>query len=110
MALTTTTTFMSLVLPTPGEQLGPTWATNINTALSVIDDHDHSSGKGRQIGVAGITIDDDLQFKPGTTAHAVLSPSFVSLTQQDTAYAASNRLRLYAATSKGVVLRANLLA
>ena len=101
MALTTTTTFMSLVLPTPGEQLGPTWATNINTALSVIDDHDHSSGKGRQIGVAGITIDGNLDFKPGTTAYAVTNPSFLSLTQQTTAYAATNALRLYAATSNG---------
>ena len=34
MAETSTTTFMNLVLPTPGERLGPTWATDINTALS----------------------------------------------------------------------------
>ena len=49
MAETTTTTNMGLVLPTPGERLGPTWATDLNTALTLVDSHDHSSGKGIQI-------------------------------------------------------------
>ena len=101
MALTSTTTYMSLVLPTPGEQLGPTWANNINTALTAIDEHDHSSGKGRSIGVAGIIIDGNLDFKPGTTAYPVVDTSFLSFTNQTTAYAASNALRLYSATANG---------
>ena len=34
MAETSKTTYMNLTLPTPGERLGPTWATDINTALT----------------------------------------------------------------------------
>ena len=101
MALTSTTTYMSLVLPTPGEQLGPTWANNINTALTAIDSHDHSSGKGASIGVAGITIDGSLDFKPGTTAYPVINPSYLSFTNNGTAFASSLALRLYSATNNG---------
>ena len=61
MAETSTTTYMNLVLPTPGERLGPTWATDLNTALTRIDQHDHSS-IGRSLGVSALTIDGDLDF------------------------------------------------
>ena len=62
MATTTTTTLMNLVLPVPGAagQVGPTWATNLNTALTLIDSHDHSSGKGQKVTPAGININADL--------------------------------------------------
>ena len=56
MAETSTTTFMNLVLPTPGERLGPTWATDINTAFSRIDEHDHSAIV-KILGVAALTMD-----------------------------------------------------
>ena len=68
MAETSTTTYMSLTLPTPGERLGPTWASDINTALTSIDSHDHSSNKGAQIGIAGITIDGAFDFEKSTTS------------------------------------------
>jgi len=101
MAITSTTTNMLLVLPTPGQQLGPTWATNLNTAFNLIDEHDHTSGKGKKIGVAAITIDGDVDFKPGTTAYPAAGLSYLNFTNQDTAYAASLPVRLYSAEATG---------
>jgi hypothetical protein len=62
MATTTTTTLMSLVLPIPGPagELGPTWATDLNTAFGLVDTHDHSSGKGSRITPSGLNINQDL--------------------------------------------------
>ena len=101
MAITSTTTNMLLVLPTPGQQLGPTWATNLNTALELVDAHDHTSGKGKPIGVAAITIDGDVDFKPSTTAYPAANLSYLSFSNQDTAYAAANAVRLFSATATG---------
>lgn len=56
------TTFMNLNLPSPTITLGPTWATQLNTALETIDNHDHSSGKGQRIPSSGININADLSF------------------------------------------------
>jgi len=56
------TTFMNLLLPTPSITIGPTWASQLNTALTTVDSHDHSTGKGIQIGPSGININADLSF------------------------------------------------
>lgn len=56
------TLFLNLTLPTPSVTLGPTWAAMINTAFEVIDEHDHSSGKGKQVPSSGININADLDF------------------------------------------------
>ena len=86
MAITSTTTYMGLILPTPGEQLGPTWATNLNTALTSIDSHDHTSGKGAGIGVAALTIDADLTFKDlsstASTPYAATNLKYSSFSKQ----------------------------
>lgn len=58
----TNTSNMNLIVPTVGLQPGPTWAQNVNTDLSTIDSHDHSSGNGVQITPAGISITSDLSF------------------------------------------------
>jgi hypothetical protein len=101
MAITTTTTNMSLVLPTPGQQLGPTWATNLNTAFNLIDEHDHTSGKGKKIGVAALTIDADVDFKPSTTAYPVANLSYLTFTNQSTLYAATLNFRLFSGLVDG---------
>lgn len=64
MPLTITTPNMQLALPVPGPtgQLGPTWATDNNNAFSLIDTHDHSSGKGVKVTPAGLNINADLSF------------------------------------------------
>lgn len=51
---------MNLTLPTVSTTLGPLWASQLNTALETISDHDHTSGKGKQITTAAINIDADL--------------------------------------------------
>jgi hypothetical protein len=53
---------MNLSLPTPTVTLGPAWATQLNTALGLVDSHDHSDGKGTRVKTAGLTIDADLSF------------------------------------------------
>lgn len=53
---------MNLILPTVGQEPGPTWASDLNTSLSILDTHDHSSGNGLTITPAGITISSDLSF------------------------------------------------
>lgn len=53
---------MDLDLPTVSSTLGPEWASDLNTALEVIDLHDHSAGSGVKITPAGIDINADLDF------------------------------------------------
>lgn len=55
-----TTTNMLLSLPTVSSTVGTLWATNINTALETIDEHDHSSDKGARITPAGLDINANL--------------------------------------------------
>lgn len=54
------TNSMALVLPTPSVTPGPAWATAINTALTTVAEHDHSSGDGVKITPAGMNIISDL--------------------------------------------------
>ncbi len=89
MAETSTTTYMNLVLPTPGERLGPTWASDLNTALSKIDEHDHSA-IGRSLGVSALTIDGDLDFSPGTTDYATLNKKYSGFSNLTSVLAAAS--------------------
>lgn len=51
---------MNLVIPTVGTQPGPQYASNVNSSLTLIDAHDHSSGNGVQITPSGLNISGDL--------------------------------------------------
>jgi len=82
MAETTTTSNMDLILPTPGERLGPVWATDLNTALTTIDAHDHSSGKGVQINNAGITVNADFDFRKSGTSYPIINVEHVGFIKQ----------------------------
>lgn len=53
---------MSLTVPSVGSTIGPTWASEINNSLSVIDSHNHSPGYGVPINPDGIQINSDLPF------------------------------------------------
>jgi hypothetical protein len=53
---------MSLVLPDPNSELGPAWATLLNAALTLVDGHDHSSGKGPRITPAAFNVNADFTF------------------------------------------------
>lgn len=87
------TPFMNLTLPTVSVTLGPQWATELNNALAVVDEHDHSSGKGTQIKTAGLNINADLSFND-FRAFGLLSTKFSE--QLATLSGASNALSLFA--------------
>jgi hypothetical protein len=53
---------MSLIVPEVLVTTGPTYATQVNTALDVVDAHDHSPGKGVRVTPSGLNINADLPF------------------------------------------------
>jgi len=55
-----TTANMGLTLPDVSVTPGPTWASQINSDLTLIDEHNHTSGFGAQVPVAGLDINDNL--------------------------------------------------
>lgn len=63
MPNTVTSPNMTIVVPVASVELGPAWATELQTALySTVDAHDHSSTKGVQVTPAGLNINADLAF------------------------------------------------
>lgn len=58
----TLTSNMSLISPTVGLQLAPDWALNLDTDLSIIDQHDHTPGNGVPIPSSALNINSDLSF------------------------------------------------
>ena len=96
MAETSTTSNMNLILPTPGERLGPTWASDLNTALTTIDSHNHGPGQGAQIGVDGITIDGNLDFnKDPTAVFPAINMKYLSWVRQTAHPGVNNGLYSY---------------
>lgn len=53
---------MSLPIPNVGVDPGPDWASNLNSSLTILDQHNHSPGSGVQINPTGININADLPF------------------------------------------------
>lgn len=60
--MSSTTPNMTLVIPDVGTTVGPTWASELNTALELVDTHDHTDGHGVLIPTAGLNINGDLSF------------------------------------------------
>jgi hypothetical protein len=54
------TPYMNLTLPTASISTGPGWASTLNDAITSVDSHDHTSGKGIKVPTAGININADL--------------------------------------------------
>lgn len=52
----TTTPNMSLIVPGAGSEQGPDYALDINADLALVDQHDHSPGKGVQLNSASFNI------------------------------------------------------
>ncbi len=57
----TTLPNMGIELPVQGGDSG-TWDDKINAGFALVDAHDHTSGQGMQVPVAGLDIDADLAF------------------------------------------------
>lgn len=58
----TQSTNMNLIIPNVGSEPGPTYAQDVNSSLTIIDMHDHSSGNGVQITPDGLNININLDF------------------------------------------------
>lgn len=54
------TTYMNITLPTVSVTTGPLWAQELNDALTTVDSHDHTSGKGTLIPVSGLNVNSNL--------------------------------------------------
>ncbi len=89
MSNTNISSNMALPIPVVGVDTGPDWALNIDACLALIDIHDHSSGKGVQIGVAGINIDGD--FSVGN--NNILNVNSMRLVSHGAALAGGSDLR-----------------
>jgi hypothetical protein len=74
---------MSLPVPIVGVDPGPDWASNYNASLSILDQHNHSSGSGVQINQSGINLTanattfDSLNFNT-SNAYGLRSVKFVN--------------------------------
>ena len=62
------TTNMGLTTSSVGVTAGPTWATNEQTNLTTLDNHDHTSGKGVQLGPSSLNINADLEFNQNSAS------------------------------------------
>ena len=73
----TTTPNMNLQLPIVSTTEGPDWASLLNSAFAVIDNHDHSDGKGVNVTPAGLNIATDLTFN----GNGAISLGYTGFTQ-----------------------------
>lgn len=62
MSNTTSSANMLLPVPVVGMDPGPQYALDVNSCLTLIDQHDHSPSKGVQVTPAGLNINSDLTF------------------------------------------------
>lgn len=56
------TNITSILKPSVGVTAGPTWATDLNTSIDAVDNHDHSTNKGVRITPAAINVNADMEF------------------------------------------------
>lgn len=81
MPTSTTSPNMNLVIPTVGQEPGPTYAFDINAALTLIDQHDHTNGKGVQITPQGLNLNSTVTMV-GTSGQGIVNLSKLSLVPQ----------------------------
>lgn len=55
-----TSTNMLLPIPSVGSEPGPQYAQDVNNCLTLVDQHDHSTGQGVQVTPAGMNVNSDL--------------------------------------------------
>lgn len=62
---------MSLIIPAVGTEAGPTYAFDVNASLTLIDQHDHSSGRGVQITPDGLNLNATVDFLGNDITHVI---------------------------------------
>jgi microcystin-dependent protein len=86
-----TAPYNNLTLPDPTVTTGPTWSTELNAALTTLDAHDHTPGKGTLVPTAGLNINADLNFN----SHAATAVTKAAFTSQASAFSAATTLAVY---------------
>ena len=82
---------MSLPIPGVGTEAGPNYALDVNASLTLIDQHDHSSGRGVQVTPSGLNINANLSFQTNAATalgYAAFSAQSTSLSTIQTLYVA----------------------
>lgn len=79
---------MSLVLPVPTVTFGPAWASQLNTALELVDSHDHTASNGVPIPTAGLNINADLSLN----SYELIDTKALALDSQVASLADPNRV------------------
>lgn len=80
---------MGLPVPVVGSEPGPDYASDINSSLTLIDQHNHNAGSGVQITPGGININSDLTFQSNraiSVGSMVFSPNVGALATINTIY------------------------
>jgi len=77
MADTINSPNMNLPVPIVGQDIGPTYAQDINNCLALVDQHSHSAGRGVPVTPDGLSISADLPFG-GNNATLLRSARFSS--------------------------------
>lgn len=105
---------MGLVLPTENSDAG-TWDATLNTALTTVAAHNHTTGQGNQVPTAGLNINADLAMSSGGNFYALKDVKAVDFQPQAaagmTAYAgalfvnSSDSNNLYFRTQSGTNVR-----
>jgi hypothetical protein len=75
----TITPNMNLIVPTVGQEAGPQYAFDLNSSLTIIDQHNHAPGSGVQINPNGLDINSNLTFN-NNAATALLATVFMPQT------------------------------
>lgn len=78
MAETVNSTNMNLPVPQVGIDPGPQWGEDLNSCLTLIDAHDHSTGSGVRITPDGMNINEDLSFQTTSSITNLYTANFTS--------------------------------
>jgi len=89
------TNITALAKPSVGTTVGPTWATDLNTSIDAVDDHDHSTNKGVRITPAAINVNADMEFNQNSASelkNLIFDSSVTAATTSYSVYQLSGNL------------------
>jgi len=92
---TSGTNITALAKPAVGVTAGPTWASDLNTSIDAVDNHDHSTNKGVRITPAAINVNADMEFNQNSVSelkNLIFDSSVTAATTSYSIYQASGNL------------------
>lgn len=102
---------MALTLPNPANannpEAGPLWATDLNTSLTVVDSHNHTTGSGVPVPSAGLRINADLPFTYNGTHYGPTSAAYYGFYAQTAPEIGTQSASLYVDDTGALYYRSN---